>query len=179
MKDLFGNDDSKRNDDNSKRIIRTLGFYQPFGTLMLPPYNKIETRWVREGKKPPFPAGKYLFYTTQKPCDSDTLLSWAGKAIVDTISNLFCDEPTKLLFGYAIGIADLVNVRLLTPEDQDKAFVQFVGRKTEVIDEKEVVKVQWALVCENVQRIEPFEWKFGKQGVGLVPESEISKIRIV
>ena len=44
--------------------IRTLGFYQPFGSLML--HGKIETRWVRKGKKPPFPLGKYIFYTTQK-----------------------------------------------------------------------------------------------------------------
>lgn len=52
--------------------IRTLGFYQPFGTLML--HGKIETRWVKVGKKPPFPEGKYLFYSTQKRCKYDKLL---------------------------------------------------------------------------------------------------------
>ncbi len=182
--DLFGN-----NDSNSNQKIRTLGFYQPFSSLMLPPYDKIETRWVRKGKKPPFPLGKYLFYTTLKPCDNPTLIEWSGADVVDNIIHMFRDEPTKSLYGYAIGIADLVEIKLLAPEDEPMAFVKFVGEKEDILfKEKDVLKrleiskvfkVQWGMHFTNRQRIEPFKWEFGKQGVGFVPESELCKIKII
>ncbi len=153
--------------------IRTLGFYQPFGSLML--YDKIETRWVRENKKPPFPLGKYLFYTTKKPCDEKTMLEWCGPKMYKEILELMEGERTWPLNGYAIGIGDLIKIKPLEIEEESKAFVKFAGIKTEV----SINKVQWGLHFENVQGIEPFEWKYGKQGIGFVPESEIDKIKIV
>ncbi len=168
---LFGEKEQSR--------IRTLGFYQPFGSLML--YGKIETRWIMEDRKPPFPLGRYLFYTTQKNCDNPTLFDWCGAEIMKSISDTLGDDSTKDLNGYAIGIGDLVSTRLLTKEDEGRAFVKFIGReqKLNYISAKYNTKDQWALIFENVQRIEPFQCTFGKQGVGFVPESEIDKIKII
>jgi hypothetical protein len=157
--------------------IRTLGFYQPFGTLML--HGKIETRWVREGRKPPFPLGQYLFYTTRNACDKSTLFNWCGTEIVQSITKTIADDKTRVLDGYAIGIGELVKIRHLHESQEDKAFVKFVGAKTFSAKEEDVIKHQWGLHFRNVKRIEPFRWKFGKQGIGYVPESELSKIKTI
>ena len=161
--------------DGEPVATRTIGLYQPFASLML--HGKIETRWIREGKKPPFPKGKYLFYSTQKRCDDSTLLSWSGSEKAALIYELMQHEPTVKLGGYAIGIGNLVDVRLLLPNDAN-TFIKFVGKKTELIKDEQVTKVQWALFFENVQRIEPFIWVHGKQGVGYVPPIELPKIKI-
>lgn len=162
---------------NENNKIRTLGFYQPFGSLML--HGKIETRWVEVNKKPPFPEGKYLFYTTKKSCDSFELLQWCGREIMLSITETLRNEPTKIYSGYAIGMGDLVCVDELRDVDEEKAFVKFKGYKV-VFNKygREVTYIQWALRFENIERIKPFKWEFGKQGVGFVPESEIEKISI-
>lgn len=159
----------------SPEKTRTLGFYQPFGSLML--HGKIETRWVRAGKKPPFPLGKYLFYTTQKPCDQKSLESWCGGEIIHRIHKILEHEPTANLNGYAIATGNLVEVKLLTPDDEN-TFVKFIGSKIDTESKDLCVrKVQWGLHFKDVERIEPFKWKFGKQGVGFVTDSELGKIK--
>lgn len=166
--DLFGN--------KQKDKIRTLGFYQPFGSLML--HGKTETRWVRKGKKPPFPLGQYLFYTTQVPCSQSNLFNWSGVEIMATITDALLTDETRGLNQCAIGIGTLTEIKLLQKDDK-KTFVKFSGTKTELINDVEVEKVQWGLHFTNVQKIEPFIWKYGKQGVGFVPESELTKIKII
>ncbi len=145
--------------------IRTLGFYQPFCSLMF--HGKKETRWVRKGRKPPFPLGEYLLYSTKKPCDNSTLLKWCGPEIMLSITHELVGDVTRLLNGTAIGIANLTNVRLMTKEDEPLAFVKFIGEKTEK-DKKgnDVTKVQWILEFENAQLFIPFKFEYGKQGVG-------------
>lgn len=163
--------------------FRTIGFYQPFGSLML--HGKIETRWILEDRVPPFPLGKYLFYTTQSPIYKPTLIEWCGDEILSKIDKVLENEPTKNLggagVGYAIAIGELTKIRLLKKEEADLAFVKFVGTQNQLntTTAKYQIKDQWALHFENVQRIEPFVWKFGKQGIGFVPESELSKIKII
>jgi hypothetical protein len=170
MADLFG---------NKAEIIRTLGFYQPFCSLML--HGKIETRWVREFKKPPFIKGKYLFYSTKKCCDSITLIEWCGTGVASTIDWLLMRDQTRALNGYAIGIGELVNIRLMSPDDEGKTFVKYVGRqlRPDKDGKKHHWYLQWCLEFENVQAIEPFKFDFGKQGVGILPESERNKIKIL
>lgn len=154
---------------NTKEKIRTLGFYQPFGSLMF--HGKIETRWIRKGKKPPFPLGKYVLYTTKKDCSLDQLIEWSGPETINRIDDILYSDDHKDLNGVALGVADLVEVRLLTIEDEAKSFVKFVGEKTEVLNGVEVTKVQWALIFKNVKRLaSPVFWNYGKQGVGFLPE---------
>ena len=164
--------------DNKTEIIRTLGFYQPFCTLML--YGKIETRWVREGKKPPFPFGKYLFYSTRKSCDSLTLIEWSGTGIASFIDSLLLQDGTRAFNGFAIATGDLRNIRLMTAEDEGKTFVKFRNGEYRRDKNGNLHRyVQWCLEFENVQAIEPFVFEFGKQGVGILPKSEYSKINLL
>ncbi len=160
------------------RVIRTIGLYQPFGSLMLPEYGKVETRWIREGRKPPFPEGEYLIYTTKKPVDIPTMIEWCGVQEVSRINELLLNEPTIHYNGYAIAKAYLSAKWELKQEDQN-TYVKFTGRKTEIIKGEPVVKIQWALKAENVQRIQPFKWKHGKQGVGIVPVEELENIKVL
>jgi hypothetical protein len=155
---LFGENDE---------VIRTLGFYQPYGSLML--HGKIETRKVRVNKKPPFPCGKYLFYTTQIPADQETLLNWSGH-FIEGIEKITRNESTIALNGYAIGIGVLKKLWIMKDEDEEKCFVN---------NEWTPFKTNWCLGFENVHRIIPFEFKFGKQGVGILRKSEYEKINLV
>lgn len=167
MTDLFDNEINYK--------IRTLGFYQPFGSLML--HGKVETRWVRKGKKPPFPLGKYLFYTTKKECSNKMLSDWSGWQLINAMTN-YLGPKKPGLNGSAIAIGELFNLRLMTQADERIGFVKFIGEKTVIKDRKEIIYVQWCLEFKDVKALVPFEWKFGKQGVGFVPLSEIIKIKI-
>lgn len=148
-------------------IIRTLGYYQPFGSLMF--HGKKETRWVRKGKKPPFPLGKYLFYSTKKPCEKPTLFQWCGEDIMFSIHQTLEGDVTRFMNGTALGYGNLVNLRPMIKEDEPTAFVKFIGERT-VKDKNnnDVIQVQWILEFENVERISPYPFTEGKQGVGIL-----------
>lgn len=151
---------------NEPETIRTLGFYQPWGSLML--HGKIETRKVKIGKKPPFPKGKYLFYTTKLACPNWKVFDWCGPEIFDNIITTLKDEPTKELSGWAIAVGELKKAPwVMNNKDEARCFVA---------NKDEQGKSTWCLEFENIQRIEPFEFLFGKQGVGILPISEHSKI---
>jgi len=154
--------------------MRTLGFYQPFCSLMF--HGKLETRWVREGKKPPFPEGEYLLYSTIEPCDAFTLYNWCGPEIALNIQKKLEGDTSRFRNKRALGIGTLIDVRPMVKEDEKRAFVKHIGYKVDVINGKHITKRQWILEFENVYRILDFEWKYGKQGVGKVPDFEISKI---
>jgi hypothetical protein len=169
--DLFGKICDK------EEVIRTLGFYQPFASLMLPPGNKIETRWVIKHRRPPFPLGKYLFYSTKKSCDHETLLEWCGsEAVVKNIHRILQENPTHYpLNGYAIGVGILDEVRLMNESDEEMAYVEWRGdRKV-----KGVTRVQWVLKFKGVKPINPFVWKHGSQGAGIMPKELIKKIELI
>lgn len=164
--------------EKKKEPIRTLGFYEPFGSLMLK--GKIETRWVDVTRKPPFPLGKYVFYTTKKPCSNPQLFEWSGAELMATIINLLKDG-TRHKNGYAIAVGELVELYPMAKVDEGKGFVLWAGLKLFVnpVTKKATMKKQWCLKFDNVKAIEPFEFKFGKQGVGILHESEHHKIKVL
>jgi hypothetical protein len=168
MINLFGETDE---------VIRTLGFYQPFGTLML--NGKVETRWARVNRKLSFPIGKYLLYTTKKSCTYGQFIEWSGIHTINRVKALIWDDPTKDLNGYAIAIGELKTIREMRLEDEENCFVHYKG--TEYRNDKNNIQHEYHQFClqfENIQRIKPFEFKFGKQGVGILPQSEIYKINL-
>lgn len=159
--------------------MRTLGFYQPFCSLMI--HGKLETRWVREGFKPPFPLGEYLYYSTSKRCTQATLFDWCGPEIMLNISDTLKEDVTAKLDKCAIGSGELINLRPMVKEDEQRAFVKFIGRQIRIVKDKEgntkeVPYIQWVLEFKDSAYIIPFQWKFGKQGVGKVTDSEMHKI---
>lgn len=148
--------------------IRTLGFYQPFGSLMF--HGKVETRWVIKGRTPPFPAGRYALYSTLKPCENYRLFDWCGPEIVYSIGETLAGDLSRFCNGCILGYADLIGVRPMTKEDEQAAFVKFIGERTE----KDITKVQWAIIFANCHKITPIKFeingrRLGKQGVGYLP----------
>lgn len=160
MSDLFGNE-----------IIRTLGLYQPYATLMLPPYNKVETRWVRRNKKPPFPLGKYLIYATKKQYTAFEFESIAGKRLAHQANKLLFQHGDKNLWiGHAIGVGELYKIEEMTNRLDDRAFVEsFAGDSAHQM---------WALHFKDMKRINPFKFK-GKQGVGILPKEQHHLIELL
>lgn len=152
-----------------------MGYYQPFCSLMF--HGKIETRWVRKGKKPPFPLGRYFFYSTKKACENPTLFQWCGPDIMLSITQTLEGDITRFFNGSGLGFGDLVEVRLLTKEDEPKAFVKFKGERV-VQDKNFEIKtyVQWALIFENLERVTPFTFDHGKQGVGFLKQPYLSQL---
>jgi len=172
MTDLFGNTETT----NMKDAIRTLGFYQPFGSLMF--HGKIETRWVMKGRKPPFPLGRYAFYTTRKWCDNKTLIEWCGNEIASNIKSILKNDVTKNMDETLLGYGDLIKFYPMSEVDEQKCFVKYAGEREFEVSGKNVIKKQWCLLFDNVIRIHPIRYFFngkslGKQGIGFLhPEFE-------
>jgi hypothetical protein len=143
--------------------IRTIGLYQPYASLML--HGKLESRWVQKGKKPPFPLGKYLIYSTKKRY-SDAEFNYVAGRMAFEAKTILKDEPTADLCGYAIAVGDLVELILMTPVLEPSAYIDtdltlWESNAPITVDDH----VLWGLRFENVCRIKPFEFR-GKQGVG-------------
>ena len=142
-------------------IIRTLGFYQPYATLMF--HGKLETRWVKKGKKAPFPLGTYLIYSTQKAYSKEEFEYLSGPFANDAERKIKFDE-TYRLNGYALGFMDLVEVRDMGLFDSATAFVEYK-------QDPEYRLV--ALFFTNQKRLEtPVPFK-GKQGVGFLKDQHL------
>lgn len=115
-----------------------------------------------------------------------------GRQIVNKIFFIFQDadetwpKDDGLPNGVAIAIADLVDCRLMTKQDEPRCFVQY---REPWIEERPCVtpsglkgvkfikKELWCWVFENVEEIEPFEIN-GKQGWATLTEEEKVKIKI-
>lgn len=164
-------------------VIRTIGLYQPYASLML--HGKIESRWVLKGKRPPFPLGKYLIYSTIKFYPMEQFADIAGPFCSAGWKAIEGDQ-TEHLRGKAIAVGDLVEVRPFMPGDCDKAFVELGQMVVQCEDHVEmsgynkkghyVTWQLWALIFKNVSRINPLKFK-GKQGVGFLKEPYLSKIK--
>lgn len=144
--------------------IRTLGLYQPFATLML--HGKIETRWVRNGKKPPFPLGKYLIYSTKKGYEDEELKELCGAQYARAIALEEADD-TAGLYGYGLCIGELV--KIVDPLDFSYDEVAFIHVRP--AEDFRLV----GLVFTDVKRIKPFAFH-GKQGIGFLSENELSSV---
>jgi hypothetical protein len=155
-------------------IIRSLGFYQPFGSLML--HGKIETRWVRVGRKPPFPIGKYLLYSTLGSCDLKSLESWCTDDNMNDIDAALRNETTRTFYGYALAVGILKDVSPMVKEQEKECFVEYKGVQIKGDEKKGFHPYQQnCLYFLNVQRIKPFNFK-GKQGVGILTEEQKKQI---
>lgn len=188
--------------------IRTLGLYQPFATLMMPPYNKDETRWVKSGRKPPFPLGIYMIYSTKKQYASSEVKHIAGPEYFPTIRKHIAEEcetkgagvrwrnadgTIEFNNGVALCVGELMTVEPWTPMKSTKTFVFVDPSRVELVptdcDEVEDTEpatqgvaingyTLWNLCFRDMKRIEPFQFK-GKQGVGILSMRDREKIKIL
>ncbi len=158
MTDLFG-----------KEVIRAIGLYQPFASLML--HGKIETRWVNNGRKPPFPLGKYLIYSCKTPYADGAFRHIMNKAEYGKCIDLKQSDDSFNLNGYAICLLDFIKIiDPVPPGIEDKTFVSYMSPG--------VVNRRVGIVASNVQRIKPFKFK-GKQGISFLTEEQKQQIQII
>jgi hypothetical protein len=163
MKDLFG-----------EEKIRTLGLYQPYASLML--NGKVETRWVANDRKPPFPFGWYLIYSCKKAYKDFEFKHISGEFYQDA-KTVLTNEPTVTLNGHAIAVGYLIKKMKAFPLMMPETYVglkniaeqinPFEDANNLIIDGHTL----WALTFQNVKRIKPFPFK-GKQGVGILTEEQ-------
>jgi len=146
--------------------IRTLGLYQPFATMML--HGKVETRWVRKYRRPPFPLGKYLIYSTQKKYKYPELCSISGVGFAEQIESINFNDVTGHMRGYAIAFGELKAVVDMTEEMEQQCFVRYAES-----EDYRLVALKF-----DLQRIVPFRFK-GKQGVGKLHWTQHEKIKII
>lgn len=164
---------------NEKEIIegriRTIGQYQPFCSLMR--HGKIETRWIRYGKKPPFPLGKYLGYSTKKMASHVDLFNWCGPNLMGSIYETLRQDYTKDFHGFGIWTGNLIKVRLMTKQDEPLAFVEWQGIQEFEKDGETFLMQQWCLEFDNIESFKPFRFLHGKQGVGFLPDEYLPSLK--
>lgn len=146
-------------------IIKALSWKEPFASLMLPPFNKIETRtWPTKYR------GLVLICASQKPYPANTVARITGteqwKRIIGLISEkkLYSEDYVPAS-GNAIAIGRLVDCRPMQKEDEDICFVQYFPDL-------------WCHIYEDVKPIKPFPWK-GTQGWTTLTDSQINKIELL
>jgi hypothetical protein len=167
--------------------IRTLGLYQPFASLML--HGKIETRMVRcewdsatqsiIDRKPPFPLGTYLIYSTKKEYFRDEVKRITGRFFEGAMISL-SDEPTfntDKRNGHAICIGNLVEI--IDPIQCEFHPATFVDLPVYDVDiHNYPISRRVGLRFEAVKRIKPFPIT-GKQGVGFLSVADHLKIEFL
>lgn len=143
-----------------KQVIRALSWNQPYASMML--HGKIETRRRSTNVR-----GKVLICACKKEYGYKTVDAISGQQTRYRIYEVLNTEPScfNLPKGQAIAIADLVDCRPMTKEDEDICFVEYRPGL-------------YCWVFENVQAIEPFPFK-GKQGWSILDEESAAKIKVL
>ena len=138
--------------------IRALSWKQPYASLML--HGKVETRsWNTKYR------GLVLICSSKRDYKLDEVLRISGKKQLGRILNVFELHGYEQPSGMAIAIGELVNVKEMTPWDEDDCYVDWQPNL-------------WCHVYSNVQAIEPFPWK-GSQGWRILDEETKRKIKIL
>lgn len=154
--------------------IRTLGLYQPYAQLMF--HGKIETRWIRQGTKPPFPLGEYLLYSCKQEYPVQTVSQMAGEKQFKRIKEL--THGATLLKGHALMLGTLKKIIYVVPGMENETFVMYQGPQQYVNKRGNIVtRVRVGLIFENIRAIKPFPFK-GKQGVGILSDQDRAKIKL-
>jgi hypothetical protein len=139
--------------------IRVLSWKEPFGSLMLPPHNKIETRvWETDYR------GPILMAASKKSYNSNDIIDISGYEVYEKIFNEVINLDVLERPGTAFAIGDLINCRPMRPEDSEKAFVTYFPGL-------------FSWIFEDVTEIEPIPWK-GSLGLRRLTPEEIKLIKI-
>lgn len=139
-------------------VIKALSWREPYGSLMLPPHNKIETRtrWTNY-------RGLVLICASKKSYDWDDVMGISGQVQFDRIIDRMKQKNEghgKLWYtdyhGLAFAVGKLVGCRRMMKEDEDKCFVKYFPDL-------------WCHIYTNVRPIKPIPWK-GSLGFSNVPK---------
>lgn len=141
-----------------KEPIRALSWKEPYGSLMLPPNNKIETRtWDTKYR------GLVLMCASKLSYSWSTVREISGSVQFDRILSVYSNKEFKEEYnGKAFAIGRLIDSRPMKKSDEDLTFCEFYSGL-------------FCHVYSEVRHIEPFTWK-GTQGWKTLNEEEKSKI---
>ena len=140
--------------------VRALTWKQPYGSLMLPPHGKIETRvWPTKYR------GWVLICAGMAKYQPHQIQAISGHVQYHRIKEI--SESNILPLGLAIGIGYLSDCRLMQPEDADACFVGYTPAEP-----------RYCHVYEGVREIKHLPWK-GKQGWSTVPEDFLKQIIVL
>jgi hypothetical protein len=124
--------------------IKALNWRQPFASLMLPPYNKVETRtWNTHVR------GLVLIVASIKPYDHHEIGHLMGFANREDVYRQAGHDG--FINGCALGIGRLVDCRKLRKDD--KHFLLW----------EDGMEERFAHIYEDVHPIEPFAFKGGQK----------------
>lgn len=133
--------------------MKALFWKQPYANLML--HDKIETRTWNTNYR-----GEVLICSSKIPYSNKLVQIISNKF---NINEILKNEEIKN--GYAIAVGELIDCRLMLPEDEDKCFVDYNPNL-------------YCHIYKNVRAIEPFEIK-GQMGWMNINEKIIYKIKYV
>ena len=140
--------------------VKALSWKEPYGSLMLPPYNKIETRtWDTSYR------GLVLICCSKKQYSADQVINISGNNQFARIAAVMMSGELKTNDGMAIAIGRLIDCRLMGSNDTEKTFTLWYPHT-------------YCHVYTDVTPIVPFPWK-GSQGWRTVPKSIIDQIKLV
>jgi hypothetical protein len=137
--------------------LKALTWKQPYAELML--HGKVETRTWKTSYR-----GWVLICAAQKPYDTNQIKSISGLSqlirIINKLQYMESDYD-----GKAIAIAKLTDCRLMTPQDEDKCFVNYY-------------EGLYCHIYSNVMPIKPIPFK-GKLGFSNVSADIFKKIKLM
>jgi hypothetical protein len=140
--------------------LRALTWKEPYATLML--CGKIETRtWYTDYR------GWVLICAAKVSYQKDSVKRISGTQITKINAAFGIDDQFKGsgYNGYAFAVGKLVDCRGMTHKDEGMCFVDYYPDL-------------WCHLYENVQKIDPFQWK-GKQGWSIVKPEIIRQIQLL
>jgi hypothetical protein len=141
--------------------VRALSFKEPYASLML--HGKIETRGRNTNYR-----GWVLICASKVTYSDLEIRAISGHKMygeIFTRLGYHLDNSIHDYVGKAIAIGKLTDCRHMLESDAEKCFVLF-NRGT------------YCYVFEQVQRIEPFDWK-GTQGWKILSDEEKQLIRVI
>lgn len=146
---------------STQQKVLALSWKQPYASLMLPPFNKIETRkWQTKYR------GLVLICATLTSYKDGPLLDLAGPEQFNRIFAQTTDMRMEIFKtrGYAIGIGRLIDCRPMTNADEDKCFVKYNP-------------TLYCHVYDEVMPIDPFRWH-GSQGWSQLTFDQLKQVII-
>lgn len=138
--------------------MRALSWKEPYASLML--YGKIETRRWKTNYR-----GPVLICSSKKPYSLYAVKNISGEHQYERILQMLGPEDmTEKNYncGNAIAIAELVDCRPMTPEDENTCFVKYQPGL-------------WCHIYKNIRAIKRFPFK-GKRGWSNVSDDILEKM---
>jgi hypothetical protein len=135
-----------------------LSWKQPYAQLMLPPFNKVETRTWKTNYR-----GLVLMCSSMSSYTYNAVVGISGFQQADRVFDHIKVMIKSLPTGMAIAVGRLVECRPMTREDENDCFVEYYPDR-------------YCHIYKDVRPIKPFEWKGAQRWSKVSEEIQASLI---